>query len=124
MRHGSLFAALRGKDGRSLARALIVLVLVNLFAGCLSAGMAAAGGSTAFCSTAPGNGDAPDAPRHDEIGCCLIGSAPFGVALATATPAVALPPSTLLGQVGPAENGGRMEEKPVRASARGPPLDA
>ena len=38
MRQGSLFAALRGKDGRSLAWALIALVLISVFAGGLKTG--------------------------------------------------------------------------------------
>ncbi|MBN9023590.1 MAG: hypothetical protein J0H08_16185 [Rhizobiales bacterium] len=52
MTERSLFASLRGKDGRSLARALVVLVLLSLFAGGLNAGAAAADQRTVICAVA------------------------------------------------------------------------
>ena len=122
MMHGSLFAALRGKDGRSLARALIVLVLVNLFAGGLSAGAFAAGGDTVFCSVDV-RSDAPDAPRHHEPDCCLPGSTPFGLALGTATAVATLPTDIRCVEIRSATDGRRAGGEKIEPTARGPPLD-
>jgi len=93
MRQGSTFGRLRGEDGRSLARALIVLILVSLFAGGLNAGDAAASGRTVICA-AGDHGDAgvPDADRHHLLAdCCLAGVTPLGMGLGTHAPAFAAP---------------------------------
>ena len=91
MRHGSLFAALRGRDGRSLARALILLVLVSLFAGGLNAGAAAATGDLVLCTVdVSDDGGPPPAPHH-EPDCCLAGATPLGMGLAAKPPLIVLP---------------------------------
>lgn len=123
MRHGSLFAALRGRDGRSLARALILLVLVSLFAGGFNAGAAAASGDTAFCKVGAGS-DVPDAPRHVEPDCCVAGTTPFGLALASTPPAHELPLFSRRGGNRLAIPSALDAAEVVRATARGPPLDA
>ena len=123
MRHGSFFAALRGRDGRSLARALIVLVLVNLFAGGFNVGAAAADVGMAFCKVGAGS-TAPDAPRDPGPDCCLIGATPFGLALAAAPPAHGMPAFSRLGDNPPATAPVFDAVEVVRATARGPPLDA
>jgi hypothetical protein len=123
MRHGSLFAALRGRDGRSLARALMVLVLVSLFAGGFNTGAAAVGGDPAFCKVDASSG-APDAPHHAEPDCCLIGATPFGLALAAAPPAADAPGFAPLGDRHPFAAFALDAAESVHATARGPPLDA
>jgi len=122
MRHGSLFAALRGTDGRSLARALIVLVLVNLFAGGLSAGAFAAGGDAAFCSV-DASSDASGAPHRHEPDCCLPGSMPFSLALAASAPTPAPPTEIRRAEILSTAHGGPAGGEKIPATARGPPLD-
>ena len=122
MRHGSLFTALRDKDGRSLARALIALVLINLFAGGINAGALAAGGDTTFCSVGKSR-SSPSAPHHREPDCCLPGSTQFGLALAAAAPAAELPTDIRRAGILPTADGGPAGGEEIRGTARGPPLD-
>jgi hypothetical protein len=75
----SLFALMRGADGRSLARALIVLLLANVIVGGFHLGaMAAAGdGVGVICSLASGAGahaPGPTQPQND-CPCCALGCA-------------------------------------------------
>jgi hypothetical protein len=124
MRQGSFFAALRSKDGRSLAWALIALVLLSVFVAGLNAAVAATG-DTALCLVDEGAGKAPP-PSHDHApDCCILGSSPLGVGAATAPPAAGLPPVPAGIDLGWTEavaaapgawTGG--------ATARGPPLEA
>jgi hypothetical protein len=124
MRQGSLFAALRGKDGRSLAWALIALVLLSVFAGGLNSGVAAAG-DTALCLVADSTGKAPPLAHHHQPECCILGSSPLGAGLAEAPPAAG-PPSLSAGidlawaEAGAAAPGAWTGS----ATARGPPLEA
>ena len=99
-----------------------MLVLVNLFAGGLSAGAFAAGGDTAFCS-ADVKSDAPDAPRHHEPDCCLPGSTPFGLALGAAPLAATPPTDVRRAEIRPAADGGPAGMEKIEPTARGPPLD-
>ena len=117
----TLFAALRGKDGRSLARALIVLVLVNLFAGGLNSGAAADGIGTPFCSAGTAT-DTPDALHHHEPDCCLPGSTPFGLAHPASAPAAAPQTDIRRAEVPHTADGGPSGGGKIRATARGPPL--
>ncbi|MCB1501174.1 MAG: hypothetical protein KDK07_15535 [Bauldia sp.] len=120
----SLFAALRGEDGRSLARALIALVLLSVFAAGLNGGAAADPGGMAICSAAAASKDGGAPPRSHTADCCLVGATPLAMAIAARPPVLAEP----VGIVGEA-----MEAEPtrsarhgntIRASARGPPLAA
>ncbi|HET7714538.1 MAG TPA: hypothetical protein VFK86_02820 [Bauldia sp.] len=119
----TLFSALRGKDGRSLARALIVLVLVSLFAGGLNTGATADDGGTAYCASA-GASDSPEAPRRHEPDCCMTGATPFGLALAAAPPVLAR--QTYILRVGLLPVSGAVLDSMggFRATARGPPAGA
>lgn len=124
MRQGSLFAALRGKDGRSLAWALMALVLLSVFVGGLNTG-AAATTDTALCLVDDAAGKAPP-PAHDHTPhCCIVGSAPLGTGVATAPPATVLPRAPAGIALAWAKAGAA---PPVAltggATARGPPLDA
>jgi hypothetical protein len=76
----SLFALMRGADGRSLARALIVLLLANVVVGGFHLGaMAAAGdGAGVICTLASGAAAShdPAAPQQDnDCPCCALGCA-------------------------------------------------
>lgn len=123
MRQGSLFARLRGKDGRSLARALVVLVLLSLFAGGLNAG-AAAGGDAAFCLVNDAKGKAP-APAHaHRPDCCILGPTPFGSALLSGPPPAATPDGGEEAITWPAVVAAISPRAFGHATARGPPLAA
>jgi len=123
MRQGSLFARLRGKDGRSLARALVVLVLLSLFAGGLNAG-AAAGGDAAFCLVNDAQGKAP-APAHDhKPDCCILGPTPFGAALLSGPLPAAMPGAGEVAIAWPAVAAAISPRAFGHATARGPPLAA
>jgi hypothetical protein len=124
MRQGSLFAALRGKDGRSLAWALIALVLISVFVGGLNSGVAATG-DTALCLVDDAGGKAPPPAHHHQPECCILGSSPLGAGLAAA-PLAAGPPFLSAGtdlvwaEAGAAAPGAWTGG----ATARGPPLEA
>lgn len=97
----SLFASFRGTDGRSLARALACLLLINaFFAGFLSGTATAASPDAAICTVAlPGldgfpDGDAP-APGH-AFECCPGLCSAVGAALPPAPPALDLPAISLV----------------------------
>ena len=93
MRQRSLFGSLRGEDGRSLARALVVLVLVSLFGSGLNAGAAAADGRTVICAAIASvdEGGTPGPDGHLLSDCCLAGVMPLGMALAALPPEAAAP---------------------------------
>ncbi len=118
----SLFALMRGADGRSLARALIVLLLVNILVGGFHLGaMAAAGnGVGVICSLASGASAShdPAAPQpDDQCPCCALGCA-VGCGPA---PAVPVEPS-LAGFVLPPAGGTVNEAVPLGQSAPSPRL--
>lgn len=124
-----LLALFRGPDGRSMARGLAVLVLVNvLLAGLHGGAMAetAATGVPAICTLAGGNND-PAHPGNDVDyrTCCMAGCLsavasvvpPTSPVLADQPPATVLPAFTAL----PA---GHAAPNPLDrpANPRGPPL--
>ncbi len=123
MRQGSLFTGFRGRDGRSLARVLILVVLVSLFAGGLNAG-AAVGQDPAFCRVDDGGdkGQAPG-PQH-EPDCCILGPTPFATALAPAPPPAVMPAAAALVRASPAAGSAVHGALLGRANARGPPSAA
>ena len=90
----SLLAILRGSDGRSLARALALLVLVNVVLAGLHGGVLAASsadGAPVVCALA-GGGSAPASPADDQQqhACCLIGCVSSVItAVAPAAPVIA-----------------------------------
>jgi len=124
MMNRSLFAALRDRDGRSLARALIALILLSVLAAGLNGGAAAAPGF-AICSaaaTAGGAGGTP--PVHHTADCCLVGATPLATAMA-ARPPVLAEPVRLVSEAVLAEPARlALRGHVVRATARGPPLEA
>lgn len=76
----SLFVLMRGADGRSLARALIVLLLANVFVGGFHLGaMVAAGNGVGVVCTLASAASAshdPAAPQRDnDCPCCALGRA-------------------------------------------------
>jgi len=123
MRRRSLLASLRGEDGRSLARALVVLILVSLFAGGLNAGSAAAEGRTVLCA-APVEDDAGTPADHASGDCCLAGVMPLGMGLATPPPALASPAPVAAPEARHAADAAVSPSFPGHATARGPPLSA
>ena len=124
MRQQTLFDSLRGRDGRSLARALIVLVLVSLFAGGLNAGAAAADGRAVICAAvpSPADGGVPGPDGHLLSDCCLAGVMPLGMALATVPPEAPLPRIADATMMPGVPGWALRDATPQRASARGPPL--
>jgi len=123
MRQGSLLARLRGEDGRSLARALVVLVLVSLFAGGLSAGSAAAEGRTVLCAASVDR-DVGTPAGHPGADCCVAGVMPLGLALATLPPEPGAPEPVAAPEVRHAVDAHVSPASPGHATARGPPLSA
>jgi hypothetical protein len=123
MRQGSLFAALRGKDGRSLAWALIALVLMSVFVGGLNAGVAATG-DTVLCLVDDAAGKAPPPTHHHKPDCCILGASPLGAGVSGQATSDA--PRALAGialawaEAGDAAPGALAGI----ATARGPPLEA
>ena len=83
----SFLAHLRGSDGRSLARAVALLFLVNLLVGAFHAGaMAGTGnGTIILCTASGGTLVATDGTgsQHDtdDLSCCVLGCANASVAL-------------------------------------------
>jgi hypothetical protein len=111
---------MRGKDGRSLARALIVLVLLSLFAGGLNTGASAAGGDLVICAV-DGRGDGGAPVSHLAADCCVAGVMPLGMGLASAPPVLDAP--TLVATIVPPPLAHADVAGPPHgaALARGPP---
>ncbi len=127
MSRRSLLALLRGPDGRSMARGLALIVLVNVLLAGLHGGALAQSAATdtpAICTFAGPNSD-PGHPANDpdRRACCTLGLASVNVmppsppVLADAPPPVALPVFIAL----PA---GHAAPHPLDgpANPRGPPL--
>lgn len=124
MRQGSLFAALRGKDGRSLAWALVALVLLSVFVGGLNSGVAATT-DTALCLVDDAAGKAPPPAHHHAPDCCIVGSSPYGAGVAAPPLAAIRPPAPAVVALAWAEAlAAAPETLTGGATARGPPLDA
>ena len=119
----TLPGSLRGRDGRSLARALVVLVLLSLFGSGLDAGSAAAEGRAVICAAvAPSDGGAPGPERHVLSDCCLAGVMPLGMALAALPPEAPGPDLAGTLSAPPGKAWALHGATRHRASARGPPL--
>jgi hypothetical protein len=131
----SLFALMRGADGRSLARAMIVLLLVNVFVGGFHLGaMAAAGNGIGVICTLASDASAahdPAAPQPgDQCPCCALGCA-IACGHATAVPAepslagIPLPPAgETVTQAVPLDHGVPSPRLPSSNRPRSPPLPA
>lgn len=122
----SLFACFRGTDGRSLARALACLILINaVFAGFLAGTATAAAPDAAICTVAlPGLDGGPEgespAPGH-AFECCPGLCSALGAALPPAAPAILLPVAALAeAALAPVS----LQPTPVGRAhpARGPPV--
>jgi len=124
----TLLAGFRGADGRSLARALAILLVVAGFLGAIDSGRmtADAGGASVICTThgaaaaGPGNPGRP--AREDHCLCCAFGctgSAPG----ALTTDVDRLPAGPARGEVGtPAATTIALAiRRPPAAGPRGPP---
>lgn len=122
MRRSALLSRFRDEDGRSLARALVALLLLALFAGGLNAGAAAADGRTVLC-TATSVSDAAGGPADSPIlaDCCLAGVIPLGAALAGPPPVLAAPERVPSVPTAAARDAAAEAAFSGRASARGPP---
>lgn len=118
-----LLALMRGADGRSLARALVVLFLVNMFAAGFHNG-AMATGDTAFalCTLATQNGPDHSPPADHTSPCCTIGCPLPGIADVTAPPMLAAPnaPIATASVPAPVERP-RLTLSPIAPQPRGPP---
>jgi hypothetical protein len=128
---GLLLARMRNADGRSLARALAVLLFVNaLIAGWHAGFMAEAGPGTVICAYGAEHGPAgsPAMPHPgDEPLCCLVACHVGGnrsPAAGTPTAAIAvLPERTVLAAAPPSRNLALPRALAVAAfEPRGPPL--
>ena len=126
----SLFALLRGVDGRSLARALAALVFVNALIAGLHGGMlaqAATSDTPVICALAGGQ-DTPANPASDDDhrACCLLGciSAAATVVPPTSPELAGLPSSALGACRACRPRPARRTPHPIEgpASPRGPPL--
>ncbi len=130
----SLFGLMRGADGRSLARALIVLIVVNVFVGGFHLGaMAADGdGGGVICTLASGAGaHAPGStgPQND-CPCCVLGCA-VACGHASAAPvepslaAILVPPPALrVAVLVPPDHAAPSPRLPSSHGPRSPPLPA
>jgi len=118
----SLFAIFRGSDGRSLAWALALLLLVNAFVAGANTGFAATPGAL-LCAIgdAHGSRDAPGGARHGDP-CCLAGC--VNSAAGAELPATILPlPHTTTGTpVLPNDAVALVLPQPSGHGPRGPPL--
>ena len=124
MRQGSLFATLRGKDGHSLAWALIALVLMSVFVGGLNSGVAA-DGDTSLCLVDDAGGKAPPPAHHHNPDCCILGASPFGTIVAAPPPATVIPRAqTGIALVWAEAGAAAPGTLTGSATARGPPLEA
>jgi hypothetical protein len=87
----SLFALLRGPDGRSLARALAALLFLGAVIGQLPGGLhgAAAAGGPVLCS-ASANSSAPGAPAGNDFAPCCLALCAGSLAPVVVSPAPAL----------------------------------
>ena len=103
MSRRSLLALFRGPDGRSMAHALALVVLVNVLLAGLHGGalaLSATTGTPVVCTLAGANSD-PGHPANDpdDRACCTLGCLsavasvvpPSSPVLADAPPAIALP---------------------------------
>ena len=128
MSRRSLLALFRGSDGRSLARGLAMLVLVNVLIAGLHGGalaLSAASDTPAICTFAGANSDpAHPANDPDHRACCVLGLTaaanvvpPSPPTLADAPPVVAAPVLVPL----PAD-AVALDPLDRAASPRGPPL--
>ena len=124
----SLLAPLRGPDGRSLARGLAVLVLVNVLLAGLHGGalaLAAASDTPAICTLAGANSDpAHPANDPDHRACCIVGLNAAANVVPPSPPTLAdAPPATVMPVLVPLP-AGHAASHPLDgpASPRGPPL--
>ena len=124
MMNRSLFAALRGRDGCSLARALIAIILLSVFAAGLNGGAAAAPGGIAICSAVVADDDGGTPPVHHTADCCLVGATPLAMALAARPPVLAGPVRVAAAELRPVLRQVAPPGHAFRATARGPPLEA
>ena len=125
MPQSHVLAVLRGPDGRSLARALVVLLLFGLFGAGVHAGaMAGDGGNTVFC-IALAKDTAPAVPgHHDGDTCCLTGCNPAQPMLVTTAAGIAAPRVAFVLRT-PVVVATRPDGRAwFRQRARGPPLAA
>jgi hypothetical protein len=125
MSRTSLPSRFRDEDGRSLARALVVLLLLALFAGGFNLGAVAAEGRTVLC-TATSASDVAGGPVDSHIlaDCCLAGVIPLGAALASPPPVLAAPERVPSVPTAAARDAAAEAAFSGRASARGPPRSA
>ena len=120
----TLFQAFRTRDGRSLGRAMAVLLVLNALVLGFNGGVMAAdaGLGISLCAASAEDGGTPVAPPGHDRDCCLAGCPAAATAIA---PGAAVLPSPPL----PRDTGTRAQPSeaptpPVRADAapRGPPV--
>jgi hypothetical protein len=118
----SLFTTFRGADGRSLAWALALLLLVNAFVSGANIGFAATPGVT-LCAVGDthGAGDTPGAPGHADP-CCLAGCVTSAAGVPVAGTILPLPRPTAGTLVVSGDAVVRATLRWVAYAPRGPPL--
>lgn len=124
MKEVSFLAALRGRDGHSLARAVAILLFFNLFAGGLHTGaMASEGGAVFVLCSSPSSGPAgPSGTTVDHWrGCCLAGCQTSPVALGGDPGACLSCPQCLVLRLGVASVETGNSGFVLAPNARGPP---
>ncbi len=128
MSRRSLLALLRGPDGRSLARGLMVLVLVNVLIAGIHDGALAYAATTDTPTVCTSIGDNAD-PAHpandvDHRTCCILGINAVASVVPPSTPALADTPPAVPLPVFIALAAGHATPDPLDgpANPRGPPL--
>jgi hypothetical protein len=123
-----LLALLRGLDGRSLARGLVVLVFVNVLLAGLHGGalaLSAALDTPAICTLAGANSD-PGHPGNDldYRTCCVLGLNAVANVVPPSPPALADTPPAVVMLVPVPPPAGHATPHPLDgpANPRGPPL--
>ncbi len=123
-----LLALFRGPDGRSLARGLALLVLVNVLLAGLHGGalaLSAASDTPAICTLAGANSDpAHPANDPDHRACCVLGLNAVASVVPPSPPALADAPPAVIAPVPVPPPAERATLHPLDgpANPRGPPL--
>ena len=125
MRQRSFLAAARSRDGRSLARALAILLLFNLFAAGLHTGAMAAGEGSGLvlCLGSSGGGE-PVAPISHRSDCCFTGCVTTPAGLPVCGDLALFIPERLSDRPDLGDVVALAASGPERPRARGPPFSA
>ncbi|MCB1488121.1 MAG: hypothetical protein KDJ88_11765 [Bauldia sp.] len=123
MRKTSFLAAVRSRDGRSIARALAIALLFNLFAAGLHTGAMAAGeGSGLVLCLGSSDVDGHGAPLTHWSDCCFTGCVTTPAALPVCGDVALFVPEKLTDRPDLGDAVALAAPGPERPRARGPPF--